>query len=410
MPPVPRPRPTGAPKTVLAAALTAALAVACGKDDSKAGADSAAGDPSSTTAYAHAQDCAAALGPVPAFDLTSGVEIPVEQGGVPVEGGEVFDCDLPAAFQSPCERGILARVQGTRPDGTEDPDVVWISIFRSGGFAAIGYHAVTGATCFLEIDDLPQDPVLAAPSAMSPEAYNALWASPRDLFEVSRCQDCHMADPFLHSPYLDQVADPNDPAKPLVPVVAGASNPRPPYAILNAPEGPYTTDLPGNTCTECHRAQCTTLFDGEAEGDDEGEPSSVYKLDELAMPAPFHDLTTWDDAAAAADRQAVRDWCNSLEPFGPQYDAGGGDDGEGDDEDDGPCDVAYDCALSCGAADYDCARACGSTHLEGASASTFDALLTCGEEAGCPVAGFACLDASCGAELGAFIETCEDDD
>ena len=170
----------------------------------------------------------------------------------------------------------------------------------------------------------------------------------------------------------------DDCRKPLVPVVAGAKSLRPPYAIINAPDGPYTTDLPGNTCTECHRAQCTTLFDGEGEGDDEGEPSSGYQLDELAMPAPFHDLTTWDDAAAAADRQAVRDWCNSLDPFGPQYDFGDDDEEGGTDADDGPCDAAYDCALACGAADYDCARACGSTHLVGASASTFDALLRCG--------------------------------
>ena len=392
------------------AVLAAALAAACGSSDPKDGADSAAGDTVSTTAYEHAQACAAALGPVPAFDLTAGVEIPVDQGGVPVGDGEVVECDLPAAFQSPCERGILARIQGTRPDGTEDPDVMWISIFRSGGFAAIGYHAISGATCFLEIDDLPQDPVLAAPSTVSPEAYNSLWASPRDLFEASRCQDCHMADPFLHSPYLDQVADPDDPSKPLVPVVAGASNPRPPYEIINAPDGPYTTDLPGNSCTECHRAQCTTLFDGGGEDDDEGESSSGYNLDELAMPAPFHDLSTWDDATANADRQVVRDWCNSLEPFGPQYDLGGDDDEEaGTDEDDGACDVAYECALACGGSDYVCARACGSTHLEGSSASTFDALLDCGESAGCPVADLECLDSSCGAELSAFIATCEDD-
>ena len=362
-----------------------------------------------STAWEHAQACAAELGPVPAFDFSSALEIPVTQGGVPVESGEVFDCDLPAAFQSPCERGLLGRIQGTRADGTEDPDVVWIYIVRSGGFAAIGYHGVSGATCFLEIDDLPADPVLAAPADVGAEAYNAQWASPHDMFEVSRCQDCHMADPFLHSPYLDQLQRSDDPTQPMIPVVAGASNPRPPYWIISAAEGPHTTELSGNSCTECHRPQCTTLFDGEAD-EDEGEATSAYKLDELAMPAPFHDLSTWDDATATADREAVRAWCNSLEPYGPQYDAGGDDGDDEDGDDDGACDQAYECALECGTTDYDCARACGATYLEGASASTFDALLSCGENAGCPVADLECLDTSCGAELGAFIATCEDDD
>ena len=390
----------------VAVLLTAALITACGSSSKT---DSATESAPASTAYEHAEACAAELGPVPAFDLSSALEIPVTKDGVPVGDGEVFDCDLPAAFQSPCERGLMGRIQGSRSDGTEDPDVVWLYIVRSGGFAAIGYHAVSGATCFLEIDDLPEDPLLAAPADVSAEAYNAQWASPHDMFEVSRCQDCHMADPFLHSPYLDQLQDPDNPDEPLIPVVAGAGNPRPPYEIISAPDGPYTTELSGNSCTECHRAQCTTLFDGVGEDDDDGESTNAYKLDELAMPAPFHDLSTWDDATAAADREAVRAWCDSLTPFGPQYDVGDSDD-DWEDEEDGPCDAAYECALQCGADDYDCARTCGATHLEGSSASTFDALLSCGEEAGCGVADLECLDTACGTELGAFIEACEADE
>ncbi len=362
--------------------------------------------PLAETAYEHAEACAAELGPVPAFDLSTAIPIPVEQGGVPVQGDEALECDLPAAFQAPCERGLLGRLQGTRPNGAEDPDVVWLYIVRSGGFAAIGYHAVSGATCFLEIDELPDDPVLAAPAAVTADAYNALWASPRDMFEVSRCQDCHMADPFLHSPYLNQIQDPDNPDEPLVPVVAGAGNPRPPYRIISSAAGPYTTELPGNACAQCHRPQCTTLFDGDGGGGD-GESGSSYALDELAMPAPFHDLSTWDDASAAADREAVRAWCDTLDPFGPQLGAEGGDDDE-DDEDDGPCDQAYDCAVACG--DHDCARACGTTHLQGAASSAFEALLSCGEGAGCGPTDLDCLDSPCGAELDAFITACEGDD
>ena len=146
----PRPRPLGGlligrgAVTVFAAA----LAAACGKADSKVGADSAAGDPPSTTAYAHAQDCAAALGRPARSDVRrrdpGGAGACVEGGGLRLRPA--------GAFQSPCERGILARVQGTRPDGTEDPDVR-ISIFRSGGFAAIMPRH--GRRLLPRIDDLP---------------------------------------------------------------------------------------------------------------------------------------------------------------------------------------------------------------------------------------------------------------
>lgn len=369
----------------------AALTASCNRSPGE-------GSLTSVTAFQHAEACAAELGPIPAFDLGAAIEIPVEQNGVPIEGNEVSSCDLPAAFQTPCERGLLGRIQGTRADGSEDPDVVWTYIVRSGGFAAIGYHAISGATCFLEIDTLPPNPtVLEAPAAMSPDAYNAQWTSPHEMFEVSRCQDCHMADPFLHSPYIDQVRDPTNPDAPLIPIISGATNPRPPYQIINVPSGPYTTELSGNSCTSCHRPQCTTLFDGQ----------NGYALDELAMPAPFHDMSTWADPAYTADREAVRTWCSTLDPFGPQL--GGGDDDDDDDDgpDDGPCDQAFDCAMQCGDQDYACAQACGTTHLQGASASAFEALMNCGEAAGCTTADLECLGTSCEAAFDAFIETCE---
>ena len=190
------------------------------------------------TAYEHAQVCAAQLGPIPVFDLTTATKIPIKQAGVPIENAEALQCDHPAAFQAPCEPGLLGRLQGTRPSGAEDPDVVWTYIYRSGGFAAIGYHSGSGATCFLEIDNLPTPTVLESPMVLGRDAYNAQWTSPREMFEVSRCQDCHMADPFLHSPYIDQVRDPANPDTPLIPIISGASNPRPPYQIISSPVAP----------------------------------------------------------------------------------------------------------------------------------------------------------------------------
>ena len=397
---------------IFVALILAITLVACGKKDSSpasSGGTQSPTDPNSgsgslaQTAYEHAQACEAELGPIPTFDLSTGIEIPVEQNGVSVVGQAVSQCDHPAAFQAPCESGLLGRLQGTRPDGSEDPDVIWTYIYRSGGFAAIGYHFVSGAACFLEIDDLPNPTTLEAPANVSPEAYNAQWTSPREMFEVSRCQDCHMADPFLHSPYIDQVRDPANPDAPLIPIIASASNPRPPYEVISSPVAPYTTDLTGNTCTSCHRPQCTTLFDG----------GNGYALDELAMPAPFHDMSTWDDARSVADREAVRDWCKTLSPFGPQFGgegSGGEDENETEGAENGPCDIAFECVGNCGTADYDCARTCGTTHLQATSETTFTALVACAEGASCGVTDLECLESSCSPEFDALIETCGEDE
>lgn len=118
-------------------------------------------------------------------------------------------------------------------------------------------------------------------------------------------------------------------------------------------------------------------------------------------------MSTWEDANSVAYREEVRAWCNTLDPFGPQFGFGDGDDDEDDDggADDGPCDLAYECLLDCSSTDYDCAQACGPIHLQGSSATTFAALVDCSEAAGCAVADLDCLDSSCGAELDAFIET-----
>ena len=258
------------------------------------------------TAYEHAQACEAELGPIPAFDLTDAEEVPILVDGDPAQG-HVERCDHPAAFQDPCGPGTMGRLEGTHADGSANPDVVWVFIARSGGMGVIGYHAVTGATCFLEVDEIPEGTtVLDPPSVSDPRDYDRVWTSPRDMFEHSHpCQACHMADPFLHTPYIDQVADPDDPDATLVPIVAGAGNPRPPYEVIGSTP-PHTTELPDNSCTSCHRPQCTNLMSNEEEG------AAQYVLDELAMPAPFHDLATWDDADAVADRDEVRAWCDTL--------------------------------------------------------------------------------------------------
>ena len=83
------------------------------------------------------------------------------------------------------------------------------------------------------------------------------------------CQNCHMASPFLHSPAVDQLKNPEDTTELLVPVTGNG-----PYSIVGAEFGPlYESDI-DNSCTSCHRPQCTEQWQN-------------YPLDELQMPAPF---------------------------------------------------------------------------------------------------------------------------
>jgi len=107
---------------------------------------------------------------------------------------------------------------------------------------------------------------------------------------------CHMASPFLHSLAVDQLKNPEDTTKLLVPITGDG-----PYSIVGAEFGPlFDADI-DNSCTSCLRSQCTETWQN-------------YPLDELQMPAPFTKATSFDYSSISnADRQAIRDWCATLD-------------------------------------------------------------------------------------------------
>ena len=104
-----------------------------------------------------------------------------------------------------------------------------------------------------------------------------------------------MASPFLHTPAVNQLKNPSDTTQLMLPITGKA-----PYSILGEEWGqPHTTDIQ-NSCTACHRPQCTEHFQN-------------YPLDELVMPPPFQNATSYDHSNISdADRQAIRDWCTTL--------------------------------------------------------------------------------------------------
>ena len=325
------------------------------------------------TALHHAQTCAQYLGPIPAMSCADAELMPIT-----VDGVEVLDtpasCDRPSALTGTCETGerIAARYTGTHHDGSPRPEVVFVNFCRDGGMGVIGHNSETGATCFFHISmAFPND--ARHPGSDDPN-YDSFWQS-ADVVAADNCQGCHQADPWLHSPWIDQLRDPADPSLPLVPLNASLDSP---YIVVG--EGfaqPHQDGAPENSCTSCHRAQCDTRF--------------AVPLGELAMPAPFADSTFTN--GESADLQELRDWCATL-PEGPQSTGDGAS-----------CEAALEgCVFGC-VSDADCAQRCADTHLDGERAAALQSLVACMAVAGC---GFneSCLDDACGAEFGVFDGLC----
>lgn len=320
----------------------------------------------------HAQTCAQYLGPIPAMSCSDAEIMPITVDGVEVTETPAT-CDRPSALTGTCETGerIAARYMGTHHDGSPRPEVVFVNFCRDGGMGVIGHNAETGATCFFHIS-MAHDNSVRHPGSADPD-YDDYWQTAA-VVAADNCQGCHQADPWLHSPWIDQLRHPEDPSQTLVPVTGGVDAP---YIVVG--EGftqPHHDGAPQNTCTSCHRAQCDDNF--------------AVPLGQLQMPGPFADSTFTEDVSA--DLQEIRDWCASLPEGGG---GGGGEDGV-------ECEVALDCAFGC--SDEACALECGAT-LDDERETAFDALVTCMAEAGC---GFneACLDAQCSAEFGAFDALC----
>jgi hypothetical protein len=95
----------------------------------------------------------------PKFSCADAIEVPSTKNGIPVTfpGGEEGngstnpnDCDNPWAFGMACQTGNkVGRYQGLNADGTENPDVVFITFCRDGGLGVIGHKAVYRRNLFL---------------------------------------------------------------------------------------------------------------------------------------------------------------------------------------------------------------------------------------------------------------------
>jgi hypothetical protein len=164
-------------------------------------------------------------------------------------------------------------VVGRQPGS--NPEVQWMFLVRqysmkeitdpalaeSPDMAVIGHHPRTGASAYWQyFDDGKEKPskIVVSPFSENGEQF---WADIATLKNDLRCERCHSADAFIHTPWIDQArvdtVSWEGYAQPMVP-----SNPLGPFFFVDAGSGEYFEDWnrnlqhlddPQNACTECHR-------------------------------------------------------------------------------------------------------------------------------------------------------------
>lgn len=208
---------------------------------------------------AYAGQCAQRLGRLKPMNCLDGEIIPITIEGVPIPteltatqassyrfgtGQSQQSCDKPALLelgeQGQCiPYSRVMRVDSFRPDGSKHPDVDTILLCRrytarlgrhswrgqsyegakSPAFediAIIQHNRVTGETCWFqalpplgESKDArrvppPDEGALPAGTPSHAERASTFWLSPAETAQRD-CVMCHDADPWMHSPYIDQV-------------------------------------------------------------------------------------------------------------------------------------------------------------------------------------------------------------
>lgn len=248
------------------------------------------GDAADLDINSHGDECIAAIGPIPPFSCLDGATIPITVNGVEPAAGQYtrgMSCDRPVQLglsdDGQCvPYARIGQLPSFNAAGIADRDVSWIYICRRykirqdpaypnfEDVAIVGHKKSTGATCFFQTlsegKGLP-DGIRATrvpPPSERSDATPAgevqareFWFSPRDTASI-KCYTCHDSDPWVHTPYIDQVKGrAGDVNKPIVPDAPTIDDPLR-YTFVGSQ---HFTDWPppthfkpkDNRCVTCHR-------------------------------------------------------------------------------------------------------------------------------------------------------------
>lgn len=229
--------------------------------------------------YAYAQACAVDIGTIPGYNcMTQGAVIPITKNSV-AQSVPVADnsCDKPVKLGMANEGQCVPYTRLVDLSPANNPDVTVMAICRKyhgmpansskfNDLAMIAHNRKTGTTCFFQspVDEPTplEGTTVPSPMANSAEA-NKYWLEPSGApGNVSYtapagiyCTSCHDSDPFILSPWIQQVAKLNkwDPTGKYLVDKTGPFSPiasRPwVTAGLSAPQ-PFTQF---SKCTACHR-------------------------------------------------------------------------------------------------------------------------------------------------------------
>jgi hypothetical protein len=243
--------------------------------------DTATGEQTINSAQQYGVRCVAELGEIPFFDKIGELDygtydclnstpIPMTvtdaAGAVANPNAIVNQCDNPQYIYSLCEPGprVATRIneQGTR----------WVLLCRKsiGGYssnqyndiAMIGNNPYTGKTCFFQNALYEKTDGSKIPHPADKAKSTNLWDGVHGgRGSGIQCADCHDADAFVHTPWIDGAKDSN--GRPVVPKMGvdpeyalGANEA--PYSLINTAGQRWTmpkqiTSPEANACLTCHR-------------------------------------------------------------------------------------------------------------------------------------------------------------
>lgn len=199
------------------------------------------------------------------WQLTDGNYISITRDGTEEFPSDTSTkCDRPELLRTDFHCGpyaVVGRIKGS------NPEVQWVYVVRryrpvkpsdpdfntSQDIALIGHHPRTGATIFFQWYGSQKDAATIPSPMTEPEKAKNFWLSPSATANIN-CNACHSADPFIHSPYLQQVKLKS--GESVVP-----SDPFGPYYFLQSGQGqpfsrwaqPSVITSDGNRCVSCHR-------------------------------------------------------------------------------------------------------------------------------------------------------------